>query len=253
MPRSGRDDARRSRPRSRRAAATSSMRMLSPTALSACTVDGQACGGADAEQLGEVDAEHEAEEEPDHRDHEEADDAEQDPDPQRGRPGAGDLETAAGDERTSRRRRRPGPRSPRAATVQAVAPADVDGPDQDRRPGSAAVPGRTGTTMPTRPTSDRQGDDQVGRGHGVDPVDTGTSGPHQTHRRPRTRGPGPSEGPWRSATSGVALGGGGRGVGRACGSRRGRRRRSHGACRRARGRGGRRRAAHRRDWSSTRR
>ena len=143
---------------------------------------------ADAAALGDVHAEHEAEEEPDDRDDEEADDAEGDARPLGGGGDAGLLEPAAGhgvlddragDEEAARRRRR---RSSRCRSPIS------HGPDQDRRRGSAAPPGRTGTMMPTRPTRIASATTTSSAAHGRHPPTASPDGVARTagRRRPRT-------------------------------------------------------------------
>ena len=153
----------------------------------------------------------------------------------RPRPGTAYFTTAADDQERA---------STTAKTTQPVADAVRDRPRPGRAPRIRSEPGSTGTTIPTSPTSDGQADEDVSvSGHGRHPRHTRGTG--QTRRAPGTR-----PGALRTsvvvrrvrARSSVGVAG----CRPACRSRRGRRPRSRGACRRARGRGARRRGARRR-------
>ena len=235
----------RRRPRSpwRAKAATSSITMRHADRLERVDGRGPGARGADAGALGEVDAQHEAEEQPDHRDHEEADDAEQRADQQRRgwgcrRPGAGGR--ARG---TSRPCRRPAASRRRRRPPSAVDVADRPAP----RPGSPPS---------TRTDAGQDGDDDADEADGDHERRSGSrwrsraaafqsTVPRRTHGPGHVvRGRGGSRCGWSAQASLSAAGAAG--VGELVRLVVDVRRRSRVACRRARGRGGRRRAAHRR-------
>ena len=140
------------------------MRIASPTARSAAG-RGPGISRPSRWQLGEVDAGDEAEEEPDHRDDEEPDHA-QDAPATRVRLGTPGLQVAArhGVLHDGAQQRGPRSRPQRRSSRCRCRPAR---PDDERRRPISRLPGRTGTRIPTRPTSDGQAGDDVDGLHGV--------------------------------------------------------------------------------------